>query len=105
MEILNDKKREIVDQLLKHNHKRGTVVQEILYDTHNPDMKNVFKKLWQNLEMIVLNTAGHSRIYTEHIKKYIGNIKLYSPVYTIPECTIGYDIYKDGFYIIDPRKG
>lgn len=105
IEILQDKKKELVDQILKHNHKRGTELQEILYDTQNPDMKNIFRKIWKNLELIVLNTSGQSRIYTEQIKKYIGNIKLYSPIYAIPECTIGYDIYKDGFYVIDPRKG
>jgi hypothetical protein len=105
IEILKDKKKELVDAILKHNHKRGTDIQNILYDTQNPDMKNIFKKIWQHLELIVLNTTGQSRIYTKQIKKYIGNIKLYSPIYTIPECTIGYDIYKDGFYIIDPRKG
>lgn len=105
MDILQDKKTELVDQLLLHNHKRGTEVQEILYNTHNPTMKNVIRKLWKNLELIILNTSGNLRIYTEQIKQYIGDIKLYSPVYAIPECTIGYDIYKDGFYVIDPRKG
>lgn len=67
--------------------------------------KRVVKKLWPDLEMIVMVSGGNMRIYTEQIRKYTGDIKLYSPVYAIPECTIGYDIHNDGMYCVDPRKG
>jgi hypothetical protein len=68
-------------------------------------MDNIFEKLWPKLEMIVMAKQGNMRIYTERIRKYTGNIKLYSPVYAVPECTIGYNVNNDDSYAIDPRKG
>jgi hypothetical protein len=103
--ILKEMRSHLVDELLLINLNRGKIVQEILYDDKYYDMTRVFEKLWPNLEMIVLMKQGGFRVHTERIRKYIGNIKLYCPMYAIPEATIGYDIENDNTYIIDPRKG
>lgn len=105
IKILKEMRSHLVDELLLINLKRGKIVQEILYDDKYYDMKRVFEKLWPKLELIVLMKQGGYRVHTERIRKYTGNIKLYCPVYAIPEVTIGYDIGNDNTYTMDPRKG
>lgn len=104
IKILKERRSDFVDDLLLMNLKRGKFVQEVLYDNKYYDMKRIFEKLWPNLDMIILAKQGNMKIHTERIRKYTGNIKLYSPVYAIPETTIGYNIHNDDAYVIDPRK-
>lgn len=70
------------------------------------NFRSVIKKIWPKLEFIVMMKDGYYRIYTECSKIIFGSIPIYSPVYSIPEVTIGYCIDKDlSYYTLDPRQG
>jgi hypothetical protein len=101
---LQEMKEMLVNELLLINLSRGTEVQEILYDKNGTDMQRIFEKLWPELEIIIMMNQGYYKIHTHRIRKYIGNIKIYCPVYSIPEITIGYDTMNESLYTIDPRK-
>lgn len=105
IKILKEMRQYLVDEILIINLKRGTEVQEILYDEKYQDMKRIFEKLWPNLETVILLRHGGFRVHTERIRSYIGNVKMYTPTYAIPEATIGYDVENDSTYTLDPRKG
>lgn len=104
IKILKEMKTELVDELMLLNLKRGKIVHEILFDEKYLNMNRIFEKLWPKLELICLMKQGGFLVHTYYIRKYIGNIKTYCPVYYIPETTIGYDVFNDGTFIIDPRK-
>jgi hypothetical protein len=105
IKILKDMKSELVNELILLNIKRGNVVQDILFNERYFDMSRIFEKLWPNLELICLMKQGGMQVHTNYIRKYIGNIKTYCPVYYIPETTIGYDILNESAFIINPMRG
>jgi hypothetical protein len=103
IKILKENKDYLTEEIMMINKERGLKIKSIL--NKNKDMRNIFQKLWPNLKIIILAKNGNMRIATERIKLYTGdNVKLYCPVYSLPEVTIGYDIDNDNTYIVDPRK-
>jgi len=102
--ILRDFRSELVDCLMLVDLARGKYIQEVLYDDKYYDMTRIFEKLWPELELIVLANYGGMRVGAERIRRYTGNIKIYSPVYSIVETTIGYDVLCENSYTVDPTK-
>jgi hypothetical protein len=105
VKFLKEMRSQLVDELMALNYKRGKYVHQLLFDEKYYSMRRIFEKLWPKLGMIVMMRQGGFRVHAEYIRKYIGNIKIYCPVYALPEITIGYDYYNDNTYTIDPRKG
>jgi len=105
VKFLKEMRSQLVDELFALNYKRGKYVHQLLFDDKYYSMRRIFEKLWPKLEMIVMMRQGGFRVHAEYIRKYIGNIKIYCPVYALPEVTVGYDYFNDNTYTIDPRKG
>ena len=106
IDMLNVVKSKLVEELLLIDLERANECREILFNKKNVLMKGIFKKLWPDLNVIVLLKDGGYRLHTERIKQYINDIKLYSPIFFLPEITIGYNFNIDSnTYIIDSRKG
>ncbi len=105
IDLLKKFRSELVDEILLMDLQRGKFVQDVLFNKRFYNMDRIFEKLWPNLDMIIMCKHGSSRVHTIRTRKYIGNIKTYCPVFSIPETTIGYDINNDGTYTLDPRKG
>lgn len=105
IEIMQDRKIDLVREIIQINPKRGKYLYEVLCDPKNDSMDNIFSQLWPRLGTIIMMEHGSMRIYGSHLKKYISGIKTYCPVYAIPEVTFGYDRDNSGTYTLDPRKG
>ena len=64
---------------------------------------NLLERLWPKLEVIIAGSSGNFRIYDRVLARYLGNIKIYSPLYSSIESVYGYNVDYDGYYVLDPR--
>jgi len=74
-------------------------------DKSSNSSKALFEMLWPNLRVICCATSGTMRIYSNRLKKYLGNIPLFDPVYLTVETVVGYNLDNDGSFVVDPSKG
>ncbi len=105
IEIIQDRKNDLVREIIQINSKRGKYLYEILCDPKNDSMEDKFTKIWPRLKSIIMIEHGTMHIYESQIKKYIKGITTYCPIYFIPEVTFGYDRDNTGTYTLDPRNG
>ncbi len=103
--IMLEKKKRLIEEIMEIDINRALCVQDIL-NNHITDVKqdhiNLLQKLWPKLEVIVAGNSGNFRIYGRTLAKYIGNVKIYSPIYASAESVYGYNIDQDGYYVLDP---
>jgi hypothetical protein len=95
LDIIKDSKYILISDISLIDYERGEECKDILcvnIDDNDQSTNLVFKKLWPDLEIIILLKDGYFNVHTARIKKYFGNVILYSPIYFIPEITFGYNI-------------
>lgn len=113
LDVLRDMKDVLIDEIVLLNSDRGKKCKKYVMSS---SYKNIFEKLWPSLEIIILLKDGYYKVYTQRMKKYTGDIKLYSPVYFTPEVTMGYNINefnnyniietdRTSTYVLDSTKG
>jgi len=110
IEIILDRKIDLVREIMQINKKRGQYLCDLLCDPKkdpiNLSKKDksipLFTKLWPRLNSIIMM---ESNLYSSQLKPYIGEIETYCPVYAVTEATLGYDRWNTGTYSMDPRNG
>lgn len=105
IEILHDRKIDLVREIIQINPDRGKYLYEVLCDPKNDSLDDIFIKIWPRLKSIIMIKHGTMSIYATQLKRYIQDIETYCPVYAIPEVTFGYDRDNTGTYTLDPRNG
>jgi len=104
IEIIRDSKEILINDIMLIDAKRGKECKKIICGKKNWT-KSIFKKLWPNLEIIILLKDGCYRLYTDRAKNYVEDVMLYSPIYFISETTLGYNLNRSNTYVLDPTKG
>jgi hypothetical protein len=100
---MKDKKKDLVDEILLIDIKRGQFIHEVLFDNKYHDMNRILEKLFPHMRLVCFMESS-TNINKRRIKKMLGNIKTYYPIYAINECIFGYDINNSEKYIFDARK-
>jgi len=111
IEIMTRFKKQILTEIQLINETRYDELVKIFINIDKNELTNIINKLWPELDVIITYKSGPYKCLYNQIKKMIGSISVYSPIYQIPEATIGYNFYsndsKDNndYYVIDTRKG
>lgn len=88
LNISNEQKK-LLQKKLKPNSERSNYLQK----EFKKGFKNIAKRIWPNLNIIMTVTGGNFSIYDNKVKYYIDSIPIYSSAYGASESSIGINPY------------
>ncbi|WP_055069827.1 GH3 auxin-responsive promoter family protein [Clostridium massiliamazoniense] len=88
LNISNELKKAIMKKL-KPNPERSNYLQK----EFKKGFKNIAKRIWPNLNVIITVTGGNFSIYDNKVKYYIASIPIYSSAYGASESSIAINPY------------
>lgn len=90
--------RAALEQRLSPNPTRARTLTKLL-DTD----RFVVEHIWPDVGCILTATGGGFRFYAEQLRPFLGNVPVYSPVYSASESSLGYGFSaEDPYYIMLP---